>query len=110
LDTIRSTLDEPTLKSLPSAGSRLRETPGTQPRHFAHAAAAGVLAASGTFNTLALGSGAAFCIVYIACCAAAWQLQRAAISETSDPLRLPGGALIPAVAITCLILVLLAVG
>jgi APA family basic amino acid/polyamine antiporter len=75
---------------------------------FAHAAAAWVLAASGTFNTLALVSGAAFCIVYIACCAAAWQLQRVGAAETSAPLRLPAGGLIPAIGITCLILVLLA--
>jgi hypothetical protein len=31
-------------------------------------------------------------------------------SETPDPLRLPAGALIPAVGITCLILVLLTLG
>jgi amino acid transporter len=74
---------------------------------FAHAAAAWVLAAGGTFNTLAMVSGAAFCIVYGACCAAAWQLQRAGASETSEPLQLPLGALIPAIGITCLILVLL---
>jgi APA family basic amino acid/polyamine antiporter len=77
---------------------------------FAHAAMAWVLAASGTFNTLALVSGAAFCIVYIACCAAAWRLQSLGVSETSAPFRLPGGGLIPAVGITCLILVLLALG
>lgn len=77
---------------------------------FAHAAVAWVLAASGTFNTLAMVSGAAFCIVYIGCCAAAWRLQSVGASETSAPFRLPGGGLIPAVGITCLILVLLALG
>ncbi len=75
-----------------------------------HAAAAWVLAASGTFDTLAVVSGAAFCIVYIACCAAAWRLQKTGFSETSAPLRLAGGGLIPAIGITCLILVLVAVG
>jgi hypothetical protein len=47
-------------------------------------------------------------VVYIACCAAAWRLQSVGASETSSPFRLPGGGLIPAVGITCLILVLLA--
>lgn len=74
---------------------------------FAHGAVAWVLAAAGTFNTLALISGGAFCIVYIASCAAAWQLQRTGMTETSNPLRLPAGAVIPAVAIVCLILVLM---
>ena len=77
---------------------------------FAHGAVAWVLAASGTFNTLAMVSGAAFCVVYIACCAAAWRLQSRGATETSAPFRLPGGGLIPAVGITCLILVLLTLG
>lgn len=72
-----------------------------------HAGAAWVLAAAGTFNTLALISGAAFCAVYIGCCAAAWRLQWTGVSETENPLRLPGGGLIPAIGITCLVLVLL---
>lgn len=75
-----------------------------------HASAAWVLAVSGTFNTLAVVSGAAFCVVYIACCAAAWRLQNTGFSETTAPLRLPGGGLIPAIGIACLILVLVAVG
>ena len=75
-----------------------------------HAAAAWVLAVSGTFDTLAMVSGAAFCVVYIACCAAAWRLQTTGVSETSAPLRLAGGGVIPAIGIICLILVLVAVG
>ena len=74
-----------------------------------HAVAAWVLAASGTFDTLAVVSGAAFCVVYMACCGAAWRLQKTGASETSAPLRLPGAGLIPAIGITCLILVLVAV-
>ena len=50
-----------------------------------HAAAAWVLAVSGTFDTLAVVSGAAFCFVYIACCGAAWRLQKTGASETSAP-------------------------
>ena len=40
-----------------------------------HACFAGVLAVVGNFTALALVSGGAFCIVYAACCAAAWRLQ-----------------------------------
>jgi APA family basic amino acid/polyamine antiporter len=74
---------------------------------FAHAVAAWLMAAAGTFNKLAMISGGAYCVVYIACCAAAWRLQRTGATETANPLRLPGGGLIPAVGIACLILVLL---
>jgi len=74
---------------------------------FAHAFAAWLMSAAGTFNKLAMISGGAFCVVYIGCCAAAWRLQRTGATQTAEPLRLPGGALIPAVGITCLVLVLL---
>jgi amino acid transporter len=93
---------------LPSGLARVSEKHRVPVRAiFAHAAAAWLLAAAGTFDTLALVSGGAFCIVYIACCAAAWQLQRTGVGETSAPLRLPAGALIPAVGISCLSLVLM---
>jgi len=73
---------------------------------LAHAAAAWALAASGTFNTLAVVSGAAFSIVYIGCCAAAWRLQSAGVSDTTRALSLPGGGLIPGLGIASLMLVL----
>jgi amino acid transporter len=77
---------------------------------FAHAFAAWLMSTAGTFNHLAMISGGAYCVVYIACCAAAWRLQRTGVTQTANPLRLPGGALIPAVGITCLVLVLLTQG
>ncbi len=61
-----------------------------------HAGAAFAVALGGSFTTLALVSGGAFCFVYIGCAAAAWQLQRRHFSQTPAPLVLPGGALIPA--------------
>jgi amino acid transporter len=61
-----------------------------------HASLACVVAIAGSFNTLALVSGGAFCFVYIGCAAAAWQLQRRRFTQTPAPLVLPGGPLIPA--------------
>jgi amino acid transporter len=77
---------------------------------FAHAAAGWLFAAGGTFTGLALISGGAFCIVYIACCAAAARLQWTHRSETEHPLILPGGPAIPLVGIVLLLLVLASLG
>ena len=71
-----------------------------------HAGVAWLLASAGTFTELALVSGGAVCIVYIAACATAWRLQREDRSETATPFRLRGGALIPIVGIAALIGVL----
>ncbi len=60
-----------------------------------HGCAALAVAIGGSFNALALVSGGAFCFVYMGCAAAAWRLQSIGFSQTSAPLMLPGGALIP---------------
>ena len=72
-----------------------------------HASLAFLVALAGSFNTLALVSGGAFCFVYIGCAAAAWQLQRRNFSQTPAPLILPGGALIPAVGVIGFVAILL---
>ena len=71
----------------------------------AHAFAGWTLATAGSFTTLALVSGGAFCFVYIGCCAAAWQLQRVNAGDTNAPLVLRGGPLIPGIAIGGLLLI-----
>lgn len=71
-----------------------------------HAGAAFAVAVGGSFNTLALVSGGAFCFVYIGCAAAAWQLQRLGFSQTPAPMMLRGGALIPGAGIIGFILIL----
>jgi amino acid transporter len=71
-----------------------------------HAGIAWLLASAGTFTELALVSGGAICLVYIACCATAWRLQREDRSDTAAPFRLRGGPLIPIVGIAALIGVL----
>jgi amino acid transporter len=65
-----------------------------------HASSAWMAASAGSFTTLALVSGGAFCFVYIASCAAAWQLQRRQVAQDLEPLHLPGGPLIPLLGIT----------
>jgi amino acid transporter len=58
------------------------------------------LALGGSFSQMALVSGGANCLVYVACCAAAWRLQQRGIAEHREPLVLPAGGLIPI--ISCL--------
>jgi basic amino acid/polyamine antiporter, APA family len=72
----------------------------------AHANAALVVAIGGSFDTLALVSGGAFCFVYIGCAAAAWRLQRIGFSQTPAPMMLQGGMLIPVVGILGFIAIL----
>ncbi|MEP6549404.1 MAG: APC family permease [Gammaproteobacteria bacterium] len=62
----------------------------------AHATAVVLLTCFGSFESLALMSGGAMCIVYFGSCASAWVLQRRDIRESGVPFMLPGGALIPA--------------
>jgi amino acid transporter len=65
----------------------------------AHAIIAVVLAVAGSFETLALISGGAICLVFAAVAAAAWRTQRMDLRGHGDPMVLPGGALVPAVAV-----------
>ena len=63
-----------------------------------HAGLACLLAVGGTFDVLAGISGGAICLVYATVALAAWQLQRRGVSERGTPFRMPGGALMPAIA------------
>jgi APA family basic amino acid/polyamine antiporter len=65
-----------------------------------HAGLAWVLAIAGSFDPLALISGGAICLVYALVSLAAWRAQSRDIRERGDrPFDLPGGALIPVVAV-----------
>jgi len=72
----------------------------------AHAMAVVLLTCLGSFESLALMSGGAICIVYFGSCASAWFLQRRDIRQSGTPFMLPGGPLIPAISCVALILVL----
>jgi len=73
---------------------------------IAHASLAWVLATAGSFKTLALLSGGTICLVYMSCCAAAWQLQRTNAGKTATPFRLASGPLIPAIGILGMVFIL----
>ena len=72
---------------------------------IAHATPAWVLAIAGSFDTLALISGGAICLVYGLVSFAAWRAQRKDLRERGDaPFVLPGGPLIPLIAIASMVL------
>ena len=65
----------------------------------AHAGIAVALAAAGSFETLALISGGAICLVFAAVAAAAWRTQRMDLRGHGEPWVLPGGAVVPVLAV-----------
>ena len=67
-----------------------------------HAVAVVLLTWLGSFESLALLSGGAICIVYFGTCASAWALQRRNIRQSGTPFMLPGGPLIPAISCVAL--------
>ncbi|MDB6163109.1 MAG: spore germination family protein [Xanthomonadaceae bacterium] len=70
-----------------------------------HAGLAWVLALAGNFDTLALISGGAICLVYGLVSLGAWRAQRRDLRERGTPFVLPGGALIPMIAFVAMVLI-----
>jgi APA family basic amino acid/polyamine antiporter len=70
-----------------------------------HAALAWILAIVGIFDSLALISGVAICLVYGLVSAGAWRAQRRDLRERGVPFTLPGGFAIPALAIAAMLLI-----
>jgi amino acid transporter len=70
-----------------------------------HAGLAWILALVGNFDSLALISGGAICLVYGLVCAGAWHAQRRDLRERGAPFRLPGGAIVPGLAVTAMVLI-----
>lgn len=64
------------------------------------------LALAGDFEALILLSSGAVCIVYLLVAIAAWRLQRNGVRGDGEPFRLPGGFLIPLLAIGAMVWVL----
>jgi len=82
------------------------------PRHrvpllalIVHAGLAWVLALFGNFDALALISGGAICLVYGLVSIAAWRAQRRDLRERGTPFVLPGGPLVPALAVAAMVLI-----
>lgn len=72
----------------------------------AHAGIGLALALAGSFETLALISGGAICLVYVAVSLAAWRAQATGLRERGEPFVLPGGALVPALAVATMVAIL----
>jgi amino acid transporter len=70
-----------------------------------HAGLAWVLALAGSFDTLALISGGAICLVYGLVSLGAWRAQRRDLRERGTPFVLPGGLLIPLLAVVAMLLI-----
>lgn len=70
---------------------------------IAHASLAWVLALGGTFDTLALISGGAICLMYGLVSLAAWRAQRVNLRERGEPFVLPGGPVIPLIAFAAML-------
>ena len=86
---------------LPRAFGRVTETHRVPMNALiAHATPAWILAIAGSFDTLALISGGAICLVYGLVSISAWRAQRADLRERGgEPFVLPGGPLIPLLAV-----------
>jgi amino acid transporter len=71
-----------------------------------HAAAVAAGALSGTFERLVVMSNVAVLAVYLLCAAAAWRLVRDDVREAGPPIRLPGEAVVPLLAVGVLLCIL----
>jgi amino acid transporter len=58
-----------------------------------------LLAASGTFERLAILANVSTLVLYAACCAAAWELRRRDVRAGGVPFRVPLAGVVPALAI-----------
>ena len=68
-----------------------------------HAGIAWLLALGGSFDTLALISGGAICLMYGMVSLAAWRAQRIDLRERGEPFVMPGGAVIPLIAFAAML-------
>ncbi len=75
------------------------------PALILHAGLAWILSLVGNFDTLALISGGAICLVYGLVSAGAWRAQRRDLRERGTPFVLPGGAVIPLFAVVAMVLI-----
>lgn len=75
------------------------------PALILHAGLAWILSLVGNFDTLALISGGAICLVYGLVSAGAWQAQRRDLRERGTPFVLPGGFAIPLFALVAMVLI-----
>ncbi len=65
-----------------------------------------LLSLSSTFESLAIMANVAALLLYIVCCAAAWELMRRNVRTESAPLRFPGAKMVPPIAVVAIIWIL----
>jgi APA family basic amino acid/polyamine antiporter len=75
------------------------------PALILHAGLAWILSLVGNFDSLALISGGAICLVYGLVSAGAWRAQRRDLRERGTPFVLPGGFAIPLFAVVAMVLI-----
>jgi basic amino acid/polyamine antiporter, APA family len=68
------------------------------------------LAASGTFEKLAIIANGSILLVYVACCAAVIELRRRGVQESGTPFRVPFAAAVPVLAIAVIVWLLTSLG
>jgi amino acid transporter len=71
-----------------------------------HAAVVCILAISGRFESLVIITNIAALLLYLLCCAAVIELRRRDVQDGGVPFRLPGGPLIPILAIAVILVLL----
>jgi amino acid transporter len=64
------------------------------------------LSASSGFATLVILSNVSVLILYLLCCLAAWRLQRMGVQAGGTPFNIPGGAVVPWLAIAVIVWIL----
>ena len=69
-----------------------------------------LLAVSGEFGRLAILANVSALLLYLGCCAAAWQLRRRNVQSGGVPFRVPAAGLVPALAIAVIVWLLTSVG
>jgi amino acid transporter len=102
-----------TLFALASDGFLPRPLGAVHPRHRTPHVAIAVqaivvcaIALTGTYVKLAIVSGVAVLLVYLACCVAAARLRRLDIGSNGKPFRMPAGAVVPWIAAGLIVLLL----
>jgi amino acid transporter len=65
-----------------------------------------IVAVTGGFAELAILSNIAVLVLYLFCCISAWELRRRNVQAGGTPFRIPGGAVVPFLAVAVIVWIL----
>jgi len=65
-----------------------------------------IVAVTGGFAELAILSNIAVLVLYLFCCISAWELRRKNVQTGGTPFRIPGGAVVPFLAVAVIVWIL----